>query len=113
MRSGCLRGRRRARHRVRTAKDGRHRERALTDCRGTFEIGDAFQIGPSARAFLKHWPELAEEYSTRIIKLKDGLVIDDSNPYHAGAEAPAPAGEKRVRQAKGQKTSMSFLLYFV
>ena len=56
-----------------------------------------------------HNPELAEEYSTRIIKLKDGLVIDDSNPYHAGAEAPAPAGEKRVRQAKGQKTSMSFL----
>ncbi|HIT31615.1 MAG TPA: ABC transporter ATP-binding protein/permease [Candidatus Enterenecus stercoripullorum] len=54
-----------------------------------------------------HNPELAQSYSTRIIKLKDGRVIDDSNPYHAGQEPPAR--EKRVRQAKGQKTSMSFL----
>lgn len=28
-----------------------------------------------------HNPELAEEYSTRIINLLDGEVIDDSNPY--------------------------------
>ena len=28
-----------------------------------------------------HNPELAEEYSTRIVKLKDGKVIDDSNPF--------------------------------
>ena len=28
-----------------------------------------------------HNPEIAEEYSTRIIKLLDGLVIDDTNPY--------------------------------
>ena len=28
-----------------------------------------------------HNPELAEEYSTRIVKLKDGKVIDDSNTY--------------------------------
>ena len=28
-----------------------------------------------------HNPELAEEYSTRIVKLKDGKVIDDTNPY--------------------------------
>lgn len=28
-----------------------------------------------------HNPELAEEYSTRIIKLKDGEIIDDSNPF--------------------------------
>ncbi len=27
-----------------------------------------------------HNPELAEEYSTRIVKLKDGEIIDDSNP---------------------------------
>ena len=27
-----------------------------------------------------HNPELAEQYSTRIVKLSDGLVIDDSNP---------------------------------
>ena len=28
-----------------------------------------------------HNPELAEEYSTRIINLLDGLVVSDSNPY--------------------------------
>jgi len=28
-----------------------------------------------------HNPELAEKYSTRIIKLLDGKIIDDSNPY--------------------------------
>ncbi len=28
-----------------------------------------------------HNPELAEEYSTRIVRLQDGLVISDSNPY--------------------------------
>ena len=29
-----------------------------------------------------HNPELAETYSTRIVKLKDGKVIDDSNPFN-------------------------------
>ena len=28
-----------------------------------------------------HNPELAEEYSTRIVKLKDGRIIDDSNKF--------------------------------
>ena len=28
-----------------------------------------------------HNPELAETYSTRIVKLKDGEIIDDSNPF--------------------------------
>ena len=28
-----------------------------------------------------HNPELAEQYSTRIVKLQDGLVLSDSNPY--------------------------------
>ena len=54
-----------------------------------------------------HNPELAQAYSTRIIKLKDGLVTDDSNPYHA----PSPQAQtpRRARAAKGRKTSMSFL----
>lgn len=33
-----------------------------------------------------HNPELAEEYSSRIVKLKDGDVISDSNPYVAKEE---------------------------
>ncbi|MCL1953680.1 MAG: ABC transporter ATP-binding protein/permease [Firmicutes bacterium] len=33
-----------------------------------------------------HNPELAEIYSTRIIKLKDGELLDDSNPYDSSRE---------------------------
>ena len=52
-----------------------------------------------------HNPELAQAYSTRIIQLKDGEVIADSNPYESQEDAPALTG----REAKaGKKTSMSF-----
>ena len=53
-----------------------------------------------------HNPELAEQYSTRIIRLKDGLVIGDSDPYHSEEQAPALTGKKAKA---GKKTSMSFL----
>ena len=33
-----------------------------------------------------HNPELAEKYSTRIVRLADGLVISDTNPYDSVAE---------------------------
>lgn len=29
-----------------------------------------------------HNPELAKEYATRIVTLKDGVILDDTNPYH-------------------------------
>ena len=57
-----------------------------------------------------HNPELAEEYSTRIVRLRDGKVIDDSMPF----EAPK-AQEEVVRKTdvkKGKKTSMSFWTAF-
>lgn len=47
-----------------------------------------------------HNPELAEQYSTRIIKLLDGKVIDDSKPFD-GKE------EKKEKNFIG-KTNMSF-----
>ncbi len=50
-----------------------------------------------------HNPELAEKYSTRIIRLLDGEVVDDSNPC-TEREIAAP---KKAVHAK--KTSMSFL----
>ena len=52
-----------------------------------------------------HNPELAEQYSTRIIRLKDGRVIDDSDPYRSETPAPAVTGKKA---RSGKKTSMSF-----
>ena len=50
-----------------------------------------------------HNPELAEQYATRIIRLKDGTLTDDSNPLPAEKET-AP-----ISPAQGKKkTSMSF-----
>ena len=51
-----------------------------------------------------HNPELAQRYSTRIIRLLDGRVIDDSDPYSAPA-APQPAA--RPKGGRREKTSMS------
>ena len=48
-----------------------------------------------------HNAELANQYSTRIIELKDGKILGDSNPYTKIAE------EKE--EDKKKKTSMSFL----
>ena len=81
-----------------------------------------------------HNPELADEYSTRIIRLLDGLVVADSNPYNgesddltsvnaAGVEVEsvscdteaieAPESENEVTRdnkpkEKKKKSSMSF-----
>ena len=63
-----------------------------------------------------HNPELAEEYSTRIIRLLDGLVVDDSMPYD-GEEKVSEEGTVKESAAadsngdngkvKGKKASMS------
>ena len=55
-----------------------------------------------------HNPDLANEYSTRIIKLNDGLVTDDSNP--CTPEELALEETERVAKFKGNKkqASMSF-----
>ena len=54
-----------------------------------------------------HNPELAEQYSTRIVRLRDGLIVDDTNVYHSESEAEA---ENKVakKSAKGKKKNMSF-----
>lgn len=66
-----------------------------------------------------HNPDLANEYSTRIIKLLDGRIVDDSNPYtqaqmeddiKAGEEAKAADNKNQQtkgKKAKKHKTSMS------
>ena len=46
-----------------------------------------------------HNPELAKDYSTRIIELKDGKIIDDSNP--------CKKKEEKVSEKVIKKTSMS------
>ena len=51
-----------------------------------------------------HNPELAQEYSTRIIKLKDGEVIDDSNPYDGKKDTKESL---EIEKQKSKKTSMN------
>ena len=46
-----------------------------------------------------HNPELAEEYSTRIVKLKDGKIIDDSAPFTLDEEYEEPAEYKNLGKA--------------
>ncbi|MBO7560974.1 ABC transporter ATP-binding protein/permease [Candidatus Saccharibacteria bacterium] len=53
-----------------------------------------------------HNPELAEKYSTRIVKLKDGKIIADSNPYDGKVNTKeSNETKKKVRE---KRTKMSF-----
>ena len=53
-----------------------------------------------------HNPELAEKYSTRIIKLLDGKLVDDSMPYSSKEEVIKEA--KPAKTKKDKKRKMSF-----
>ncbi len=52
-----------------------------------------------------HNPDLAETYSNRIIKLLDGKIIDDSNPYKATEKE---IEESKNKKSKTGKASMKF-----
>ena len=58
-----------------------------------------------------HNPELAEKYSTRIVKLLDGKIVGDSDPFDPSSpdEAEKQAEVRKSAVKKGKKTSMSFL----
>lgn len=65
-----------------------------------------------------HNPELAKNYSTRIVRLLDGVITDDSDPYtledmeadiRAKEAAKVKTSEKKIKKSgKKQKTFMSF-----
>ena len=55
-----------------------------------------------------HNPDLAEEYSTRIIKLLDGKVVNDSHPLSEKDEQKEKEREQETKK-KSNKTHMSFL----
>lgn len=54
-----------------------------------------------------HNPELAEKYSNRIIRLLDGKVVDDTNPYDRNIVEPIE--NKKGKEKKAKKPSMSYL----
>lgn len=55
-----------------------------------------------------HNPELADQYSTRIIRLLDGRVISDSDPYSEEDETKEIHAPSEADTGKAGKTSMSF-----
>ena len=56
-----------------------------------------------------HNPDLAYKYSTRIIKMLDGNIIDDTDPYtEEVVEAPVATGKKSKIERKKKHSSMSF-----
>lgn len=69
-----------------------------------------------------HNPELAEQYSTRIVRLQDGVVLSDSNPYDGEEESVSKSecceyqeetgregeAEGKPAKKKKEKASMSF-----
>ena len=55
-----------------------------------------------------HNPDLADQYSTRIIRLLDGRVISDSDPYSPEEEAKEVHAPSEADAGKAGKTSMSF-----
>ena len=60
-----------------------------------------------------HNPELAEKYSSRIVRMKDGLIVSDSNPYDGKVEAKKEETVEEVA-SKGKKkhSSMGFFTAF-
>lgn len=63
-----------------------------------------------------HNPELAEQYSTRIVRLLDGVVVGDSDPYEGEPVVSVEASKQALKQQKKAekkrkkktRTSMSF-----
>ena len=51
-----------------------------------------------------HNPELAEQYANRIVRVRDGRIVNDSNPYAEEIVAEVPPKHKNMGRA-----SMSFL----
>ena len=93
------------------------------DTETSVQIMDLIQeiAGERLVIMVTHNPELAKQYSTRIVELKDGLIVSDSNPYDPEAEeesgyVPEPGEEqkgKRKKKDKKNKTSMSFWTAFL
>ena len=55
-----------------------------------------------------HNPELAEKYATRTVRLLDGQITEDTNPYHAKETPVLGIKEQKKKRLKPKKTSMSF-----
>lgn len=77
------------------------------DTKTSVQVMDLLKEVASDRlvVMVTHNPELAEEYANRIVRLKDGVIIDDTNPLIIENEEPA------IHKNLG-KASMSLLTSF-
>lgn len=56
-----------------------------------------------------HNPELAQRYSTRIVRLRDGTITDDSDPYQPDGQEQQENGNRgRATMSFGTALSLSF-----
>lgn len=55
-----------------------------------------------------HNPELAEKYSTRIVKLLDGKIEGDSNPYEESEGSAMPQQRRKISMSFFTALSLSF-----
>lgn len=55
-----------------------------------------------------HNPELAEKYSSRIIELKDGKIINDSDPFDGDEEVVKGESRKKTSMSLGTSLALSF-----
>ena len=58
-----------------------------------------------------HNPELAEEYSTRIIKIKDGVLIGDTNPVQE--ELPIVEDKTNLKKKSMKRFQRKYLLFLI
>lgn len=56
-----------------------------------------------------HNPELATKYSTRIIRVLDGCIVDDTDPYNVPNQISViPQKRKKISMSMGTAVSLSF-----
>ncbi len=88
------------------------------DSKTSVEVMDLIKeiAGERLVIMVTHNPELAEQYATRIVRLKDGLVESDSDPYtENGAEETwnvdreAETVRNKKKEGKKARAKMSFL----
>lgn len=83
----------------------------LADATGALDIITSKQVIDLLKEMAKdrlvimvtHNPELAYEYATRIVELRDGKMQSDSHPFEINVNGEQPKGNQKKR------TSMSFL----
>ena len=79
------------------------------DTKTSVQIMDLLQEVAKDRLVIMvtHNPELAEKYSSRIVRLRDGKIEEDSNPYSFEEEKKEPPATKKAKLSLWQAFRLS------